>query len=345
MDSIAVTDQARLFIIPLVFLVVLSILVVVGRTRNRSDSSSRARILEILLVAITSLGVGAFVTLSLKIDPPVLPVLNGTIDFKIDSLGFKYVGRSDDMIDSQILYFGAYEKPLLFLMRDVMKSRGSPGIFLDVGANTGQHSLFMSKYSREVHAFEPYAPVRERFLEMISINQIENIQVHPVGLGNERAVLPFYEPPTGNLGMGSFAPGFLERHTGDPQLELEIVAGDAEFEKLGIATIDLIKMDIEGYEKPAIEGMSRVLAAHRPIVVMELSIRPHHAFTFKSMNELKDAFPEGYDFYVFDKTSWDRASGDYTLNRFEADFDDREQHDLVVCPIEKTANIPLTNLN
>ena len=50
MDSIAVTDQTRMFLIPLIFLVILTILVVVGRTRNLSGSSPGARIFEILLV-------------------------------------------------------------------------------------------------------------------------------------------------------------------------------------------------------------------------------------------------------------------------------------------------------
>ena len=33
--------------------------------------------------------------------------------------------------------------------------RESKGYLSDVGANTGQHSLFMSGYSKEVHVFEP----------------------------------------------------------------------------------------------------------------------------------------------------------------------------------------------
>ena len=334
-----------MFLIPLIFLVILTILVVAGRTRNYVGSSPGARIFELVLVAITCLGLGAFVTRSPQSGLLVVPALDRPIEFTVDSYGYKYVGRSDNLIDAEILYFGAYEKPVLFFMRDFMQSRGGSGIFVDVGANTGQHSLFMSKYSREVHAFEPYPPVRERFLEMISINQIENIQVHPVGLGNKRATLPFYEPPSHNLGMGSFEPGFLGRHPGESRLQLEIMVGDAEFERLGIATVDLIKMDIEGYEKPAIEGLSRVLAAHRPIVVMELSVRPSDAIGFKSRDELKGAFPQGYEFYVFDKSSPDPGLGRYTLNRFEADFNHRSQYNVVVYPTEKTGDIPRSNGN
>ena len=70
MDSIAVTDQTRMFLIPLIFLVILTILVVVGRTRNQAGSSPGARIFEIVLVTITCLALGAFVTQSLQTRPP-----------------------------------------------------------------------------------------------------------------------------------------------------------------------------------------------------------------------------------------------------------------------------------
>ena len=144
MDSIAISDEMRVFLIPLIFLLTFTILVVVSRTRNHAGSSPGARIFEIFLVAITCLVLGAFVTQSLQTDPPLLPALDRAIEFTIDSYGFKYVGRSDNVIDVHMLRYGAYEKPVLFFMRDVMQSRDSPGIFVDVGANTGQHSLFMS---------------------------------------------------------------------------------------------------------------------------------------------------------------------------------------------------------
>ena len=72
MDSIAVTDQTRMFLIPLIFLVILTILVVVGRTRNQAGSSPGARIFEILLVTVTCLALGAFVTQSLQTDEVII---------------------------------------------------------------------------------------------------------------------------------------------------------------------------------------------------------------------------------------------------------------------------------
>src|SRR3990167_2666358 len=143
-----------------------------------------------------------------KRDCTIFPALDRPIEFLVDSYGYKYHGRSDNYIDAHILYCGAYEKPLLYFLRDVMRTKGADGIFVDVGANTGQHSLFISQYSKEVHAFEPYPPVLARFRDMVASNGIQNIRLHPVGLGNQKAKLPFYEPPPDNLGTGSFDPQF-----------------------------------------------------------------------------------------------------------------------------------------
>ena len=61
-----------MFLIPLIFLVILTILVVAGRTRNHAGSSPGARIFEIVLVTITCLALGSFVTQSLQTDEVII---------------------------------------------------------------------------------------------------------------------------------------------------------------------------------------------------------------------------------------------------------------------------------
>lgn len=278
-------------------------------------------------------------------DCEIFPALDRPVEFLVDFYGYKYHGKSDNYIDAHILYCGAYEKPELYFLRDVMQAEGGGGVFVDVGANTGQHSMFMSRYSREVHAFEPYPPVLARFREMVSSNGIQNIQVHPVGLGNQNSKLPFYEPPPDNLGTGSFDPSFKSNNQAESILELEIVVGDDEFEKLGISRVDLIKIDIEGYEKPALEGLSRTLQAQRPVVVMELTVDPELVSSFKSEQELRSAFPERYEFLVFDEQRWHGGLGHYALTDFDINFREVGQHNLVIFPSEKASAIPRSNIN
>jgi FkbM family methyltransferase len=265
------------------------------------------------------------------------------IDFTVDFYGMKYSGSSENLIDHAILSHGAWEKYILYFLRDTMKSmRPTGGIFLDVGANTGQHSLFMSQYAERVHAIEPYAPVLKRFQDMIAANGIDNISVHPVGLGDAKGASTFYEPLESNQGTGSFVEGLQPRS--EAATELEIVTGDSLFAGPPAIQIDLVKMDIEGYEKPALRGLQETLAASRPIVVMEITIDPGLEVAFHSERELRAAFPADYEFYYFDKLLRDERSGQYVLETFRFDMQTKRKEDLVAVPTERKSHVRLSTI-
>jgi FkbM family methyltransferase len=220
-----------------------------------------------------------------------------------------------------------------------MKStQSSDGVFLDIGANTGQYSLFMSKYAKEIHAFEPWEPVIKRFRRMVENNHIKNIVIHPYGLGDENSKKPFFKPPDDNPITGSFVEGFRENHTYGG--ELEIRTGDDALEKAGVSSVALIKMDIEGYEKPALKGLRRTLQAHRPIVEFELSVDSKNPVGIKNKDELIALFPEKYQFVVFSDKN-DPSTGTYLLQPISERlrFDKAKQYDVVAYPKEKEKNI------
>ena len=259
----------------------------------------------------------------------------GPFDFVSEVEGIRYEGNTGNFIDSFILYHGAFERHILFFLRDTMTEvYSNQGVFVDVGANTGQHSLYLSRYASEVHAFEPWEPVVKRFRRMVHLNRIKNIVIHPVGLGERSLKMPFYKPPGWNLGTGSFVDGFKpdNSYAGD----LEIQAGDDALEKAGLNSVAVIKIDIEGYEKFALRGLHRTLWKHRPIVAFELTVDPAATTTIKTREELVSLFPESYDFLVFSNTS-DSAAGMYLLQSMDGAirFDSKEQYDLVAYPMEK----------
>jgi|RhiMetdeSRZDD1v2_1073273.scaffolds.fasta_scaffold114728_4 FkbM family methyltransferase len=260
---------------------------------------------------------------------------NGNFDFSADFFGLRYEGNTGNYIDNRIFFHGAFEKPVLFLLRDIM-SRGysSQGVFVDVGANTGQHSLFMSRYASQIHAFEPYEPVLRRFRRMVEINHIGNVVIHPVGLGNENSKKPFYKPPENNLGTGSFVEGFKDDNSYLGELEIQI--GDEALASARVTSVSIIKMDIEGYEKPALQGLRRTLTRNRPFVVFELTTDPTSSISVKSKEELKGLFPDGYQFFVIDE-SLGLDSGRYRLVNFDENvhFDKSEQTDILAYPTEK----------
>jgi FkbM family methyltransferase len=241
--------------------------------------------------------------------------------FTIEVYGYKYRGRSGDYIDDHILAFGAYEKDVLFFMRDYLRAANNPdAVFLDVGACEGQHSLFMSRHAKEVHAFEPFPPAAERFRQMIELNGFTNIRLHEVGLGAAEALVPFFAPDRKNQGLGTFR---SERAVGPGKTSgsFKVVAGDAFLGPLNLASVDLIKVDVEGYEEPVLKGLSATLRRHRPVMVLEVTRPPEG--TIGSLDQLGSLVPPRYRFlriHALGDVGDQAISGKYELGRMDQLF-------------------------
>ena len=210
-------------------------------------------------------------------------------EFEADFYGLKYQGNLNIFIDWSVYFYGAYEKGILFLMKDIVKEKQNP-IFIDVGANVGHHSLFMSKFCDEVHSFEPYDRVKDILLSKILFNKCSNIVVHNVGLGEKSEFLDFYAPVGRNIGTGSF----MAEHAKDNNIKygkLEIVEGDLYISKLNLKRVDLIKIDVEGFEKYVLLGLRDTLEKYRPFVVMEYSRVTKDSLT---IHQLREILPSGY---------------------------------------------------
>lgn len=250
--------------------------------------------------------------------------------FTVDYFGMTYFGDTSALIDRTILCRGLWGEDELRFLTDAVAISGPDSIFLDVGANSGAYSLFMSRHAGVVHAFDPFEPVLERFRNSVTTSGLSNIVIHPVGLGEADAQLPFEEPPADNTGTGSFVPGLMEFNS-SRGLTLTVVAGDAYFERQGIARVDVFKVDTEGFEKSVLRGLSTVLARSRPVGTLEFTHRPGFEHLFQSEQELRDSLPERYSLFTLRS-----REGGYELTPFAADFsrDYFHQETLAVIPDE-----------
>ncbi|MEX2132063.1 MAG: FkbM family methyltransferase [Pseudohongiellaceae bacterium] len=272
--------------------------------------------------------------------------------FTTDFFGLRYEGNLRNTIDFSIFYFGAFEKPLLFFLRDCLNCLDrSDTVFCDVGANIGQHSLFMSTVASRVHAFEPYDKVRNRLLHQIGINKLENLQVHPVGLSVRDEVLPFYAPTGRNEGIGSFDQDSVAK--GNRSIgSLQLVNGDAYLAANDIHHIDLMKIDVEGFEKPVLQGLQKTLFDYRPIIICELTYAK--ALSFTSLTELQHCLPPDYSLFSFATRKPDgskarrrgakaKRSGEYRLLPYTA-MPARGQDDIIAVPNELLACLQMQNV-
>lgn len=260
-----------------------------------------------------------------------------------------YHGRFDNNIDSAIYFYGAFEKPLLMFMRDALQARAADqGVFVDIGANVGQHSLGLSSVAAQVIAFEPWHEVRERLSYHIELNQISNIQLLDAGLSDHEGSQVFFAPSGVNAGIGSFDPD--SQHKGNRAAgELRLIRGDDFFADHPPPRIDLIKMDVEGFERPALLGLEKTLQTYRPLLVCELSYGQR--LSFQSLDELRSCLPENYELFCLNKRRADgskrqrhnaraRSSGEYALVPYRGPLLSG-QDDVIACPQEYSRFLPM----
>ena len=227
--------------------------------------------------------------------------------FEIDFYGLRYQGNLNNSIEASIFFYGAFEKPLLYFLHDIVQSLREKQpenfiTFLDVGANVGQHSLYMSKFVDSVLAFEPFPPVIEQFRHQLSLNQISNINLYEAGLSDQDQSLTFYAPSGSNQGIGSFSPTTTAKGNKETS-KLQLYNGDNFLRKRLTTKISLIKIDVEGFERKVISGLRETLHENRPIIVCEISYTDQ--LSFRNKENLLSYLPSNYLLYRFNTRKLD----------------------------------------
>ncbi len=212
--------------------------------------------------------------------------------FRVDFFGMKYTVNLNSFIDWNVYFYKAYELSELNFIKDVLKNIATYKVFIDVGANCGHHSMFVSRLCDEVHAFEPYSPLLQEFSQKKHDNHISNIYIHNYGLGAVNEVKTYYPPSTNNNGTGSFC----NDHNLDNEksITLNLVNGDSFINSLKLDTITIIKIDVEGFERNVILGLQKSISKHKPAVFFEFSKETKESFS--DFNELVSMFPSDYKF-------------------------------------------------
>jgi FkbM family methyltransferase len=140
--------------------------------------------------------------------------------------------------------------------RKLLRSILSAGaVVVDAGANIGVYSQFLSRMvgpTGVVHSFEP-APENFRRLQSATRN-LANVRLSQAAVGESSGRSKLYVSDQLNVDHRTYATDGDSR----PAVQIDIVALDDYF-KPG-QRVDLIKMDIQGYELHALRGTNRVLA-------------------------------------------------------------------------------------
>jgi FkbM family methyltransferase len=186
----------------------------------------------------------------------------------------RYAERAGIMYDLDIsdtmehaTFFG-YKDPSLERLFQLASSKD---LLIDVGANLGKVSMTFARIcpNAKVFAFEPDPKNYEKAKRNLNLNKFSNITLINKGLGAEPAFVKLYRVNESNEGMNRI----LERDDIDSGLsfeEVEIVKLDDFVKCNDLGKVDLIKIDVEGYELKVLRGAAAALKRDHPTLFVEL---------------------------------------------------------------------------
>lgn len=167
-----------------------------------------------------------------------------------------------DHIGNHINVQGVYEGHLLyalFAFLSPLKDEFSHGSALDIGANIGNHTLWFADRFSKVLAFEPHP----RTFDLLQFNTepLSNVECARLAMGAAEGTAKLNDMP-GNIGGSSILGASKDK---GHLISVETVDGL----NYSGAQPKLIKIDVEGFEMPVLQGAEQTIDKFRPVVVFE----------------------------------------------------------------------------
>jgi len=173
---------------------------------------------------------------------------------------------ADNYIEWSILSTGTYEDEIGKLIK-ISLSEGDTAI--DIGGNIGLQSLRMSSCvgpNGKVFAFEPLNYLQEKFKKNLALNRVSNVTLFPFALSDQQNELDL--PINKNQwNQGTFS--LSNKDTGNNKQRIVVNVADEMPEIQSLASVSLIKIDVEGFEFQVLKGLKQTLQKHKPRIIFE----------------------------------------------------------------------------
>jgi FkbM family methyltransferase len=205
----------------------------------------------------------------------------------------------EEWIQQHVFLFGTFETNTI---KCIQKHISKGGVFFDIGANIGCHSLIAAEKvgdKGQIHAFEAISKTYKKLQANIELNGFKNIHTNQVAVYNESTTLDFYIANDDNLGMSSI---YQRKDISTNREQVEAITLDSYIKENNIEKIDFIKIDIEGAELSAIQGMKVTLKHFKPSLLIEISKEIIHETKQDSIEIISLLHQIGYTMYALSET-------------------------------------------
>lgn len=198
----------------------------------------------IYLIAKVGLGFGSIK----KIYAKILTKANGNnpLDIIYHNLKFRLHPHNNTIESKMVVSSKLREGKELDVISKFVEHGGT---FLDIGANIGYYSLMAARLGADkILAIEPNPIVLNRFKVNIKFNKYEKkIKVLKVGVGEKKDILELH---LSHKDMGSST--ILDKTLNNNKIKINVIPLADLLKKEGINKVDVLKIDIEGFEDKAL---------------------------------------------------------------------------------------------
>ena len=182
----------------------------------------------------------------------------------VPPLGLQVRAYSRDLVGRHLYKRGTYETELsTYVLRHLQMPEDA--IVLDIGANLGWYSLLLGRRfpNARIHAFEPEPRNLELLRENLKLNHVRNVSVHAAAVAEQGGTMELYPYAEKNMGRHSLLPINDQK-----PVSVQVVQLDEFLVEQVVAPeqVGFVKIDVEGYEVPALRGAQKLLAAGPPIL-------------------------------------------------------------------------------
>lgn len=138
-------------------------------------------------------------------------------------------------------------------------------VAIDVGAHVGLWTYWMQRDFEQVFAFEPAANHRECFHANVEAapGYRDNVTLFPFALGDTHGWVSLVHRPTASGGSHIYVDGEAEASSPKSTVAMH------RLDDYNIPVCDFLKIDIEGFELPMLQGAVDLLQRTKPLIILE----------------------------------------------------------------------------
>ena len=181
----------------------------------------------------------------------------------------------------------------LRLLRKLRKILPAEAVIFDVGANSGQYAAIARQAFPQAHitSFEPNPAA---FAKLVAAAERLGVTAIAMGCGSSPGRMEMFDRSAdAGTPFATLVPGVLEQAGMNPErFEVELTTIDQFCQDHRIDRIDLLKIDVEGYEKSVLEGASGMLA-RRAVRAVQLEFNAMNLLSHTTMDDIAALF-DGY---------------------------------------------------